>query len=271
MQVDVDGRRVFVATGGRPHAADAPLAVFLHGAGMDHSVWALQAREFACHGHNVAAVDLPGHGRSEGPPLPTIEALADWTLALVRRLGGKALLVGHSMGSLAALEAAARAPDEVAGLALVGTATKMPVHPSLLAAAAANHPDAVAMVSLWGLGPEATLGGCEAPGLWMLGGAERLLMNAPPGVLGVDLAACNAYVNGLTAAARVTAPTLLVLGERDLMTPRASGEALGKAIAGARVVVVPGAGHMLMAERPEELLAALQGLGKARAELYGRE
>ncbi len=265
MQVDVDGRSVFVATGGRPHSAAAPLAVFLHGAGMDHSVWALQARAFAHHGHNVAAVDLPGHGRSAGPPLPTIEAVAEWTLALVRGLSGKALIIGHSMGSLAALEAAARAPDVVAGLGLIGTAAKMPVHPSLLAAAAANHPDAVAMVSLWGLGPEAALGGAETPGLWMLGGVQRLLRNAPPGALGVDLAACNAYANGMAAAAKVRAPTLLVLGERDLMTPRASGEVLGKAIAGARVVVLPGAGHMLPAERPEELLAALAGLGRSDA------
>jgi pimeloyl-ACP methyl ester carboxylesterase len=232
---------------------------------MDHSVWALQARAFAHHGHNVAAVDLPGHGASEGPPLATIEALADWTLALVHRLGGKALLVGHSMGSLAALEAAASDPGAVAGLGLVATAARMPVHTNLLEAAAANHPDAVAMVSLWGLGPEAALGGAETPGLWMLGGARRVLMNAPPGALGVDLAACNAYANGLVAAAKVKAPTVLVLGERDLMTPRAAGEALGKAIAGARVVVVPGAGHMLQAERPEELLAALALFARTRA------
>ena len=261
MRVDLDGRQVFVATGGRAHDSDGPLVVFLHGAGMDHSVWALQARWFAHHGYRAAAVDLPGHGGSEGPPLASIEALAAWTLGLVKRLGGgKALIIGHSMGSLAALEAAALGPDQVAGLALIGTAAAMPVHPTLLAAAAANDPDAVAMVSLWGLGPEATLGGSETPGLWMLGGAQRLLTNAAPGVLGVDLSACNAYKNGRAAAAKVAQPALLVLGERDLMTPRAAGEALGKAIAGARVVVVPGAGHLLPAERPEELLAALRSL-----------
>ncbi len=120
------------------------------------------------------------------------------------------------------------------------------------------------MVSLWGLGPEAALGGSETPGLWMLGGAERLLKNAAPGVLGVDLAACNAYSGGLAAAAKVVAPTLLVLGERDLMTPRAAGEALGRAIAGSRAVSVPGAGHLLPAERPEELLAALRTLTPAK-------
>lgn len=265
MRVDLDGGQAFIATGGRAHDANAPLAVFLHGAGMDHSVWALQARWFAHHGHNVAAVDLPGHGGSAGLPLASIEKLAVWTLSLVKRIGGrKALLIGHSMGSLVALEAAALGADQVAGLALIGAAAAMPVHPRLLAAAAANDPDAIAMVSLWGLGPEAALGGSETPGLWMLGGAERLLKNAAPGVLGVDLAACNAYSGGLAAAAKVVAPTLLVLGERDLMTPRAAGEALGRAIAGSRAVSVPGAGHLLPAERPEELLAALRTLTPAK-------
>ncbi len=262
MQVDLDGRRVFLATGGRAHEPGRPLVVFLHGAGMDRSVWALHARWFASHGHNVAAVDLPGHGASEGPPLASIEALARWTLALVARLGvDRALLVGHSMGSLAALAAAALDPERVAALGLVGTAATMPVHLNLLSAATADNPDAIAMVSLWGLGPDATFGGSEAPGLWMLGGAQRLLNNAPPGVLGADLAACNAYQTGLADAAKVTAPTLLVLGERDLMTPLAAGEALGQAIAGARIVVLRGAGHLLPTERPEELLAALRNLG----------
>jgi pimeloyl-ACP methyl ester carboxylesterase len=266
MLVDLDGQRVFVATGGRAHEPEAPLAVFLHGAGMDHSVWALQARWFAHHGHRVAAVDLPGHGGSEGPPLPSIEALAAWTLTLVQRLGGgKTLLIGHSMGSLVALAAASLAPQQLGGLGLVGAAATMPVHPTLLAAAAANDPAAIAMVSLWGLGAEAALGGSETPGLWMLGGAERLLKSAPPGVLGVDLAACNAYCDGLAAAAKIVGPTLLVLGERDLMTPRVAGEALARAIAGARAVVVPGAGHLLPAERPNELLAALSTLSLRRA------
>jgi pimeloyl-ACP methyl ester carboxylesterase len=261
MQVDLDGRGVFVATGGRPHALDAPLAVFLHGAAMDHSVWALQARWFAHHGYRAAAVDLPGHGRSDGPALASIEALAVWTLALVGRLAdGKALLIGHSMGSLVALAAAALGPRQVAGLALIGAAAAIPVHPALLAAAATDDPAAIAMLSLWGLGAEATLGGGETPGLWMLGGVERLLKNAPPGVLDVDLKACNDYRGGLAAAAKVSVPTLLVLGERDLMTPCAAGKALAAAIAGARVVVAPGAGHLLPTERPEELVDALRSL-----------
>ena len=157
--MQIDRRRtpsVFVATGGRAPDAGAPLVVFLHGAGMDHSVWALQSRWFAHHGRSVLAVDLPGHGGSEGPALASIEALADWTAGALERLGGgKALLVGHSMGSLVALEAAARRPDRVAAIGLIGTAATMPVHPTLLAAAAVKIRPRSPWSRSGGLGPEA--------------------------------------------------------------------------------------------------------------------
>ena len=132
------------------------------------------------------------------------------------------------------METAARHPELVARLALIGVAAKMPVHPDLLAAAKANAPLAVDMVSLWGLGAAATLGGSPAPGLWMLGGAARLLERAAPGVLHADLAACNAYRSADEAARKVVCPTTLILGERDLMTPLKSGKALAALIAGAR-------------------------------------
>ena len=142
-------------------------------------------------------------------------------------------------------------------MALIGVAGKMPVHPELLAAAKANSHAAVDMVSLWSLGAPATLGGSKAPGLWMLGGTERLLEKAAPGVLHAELAACNAYQGAAEAAAKVTCPTTLILGERDLMTSAKAGRALAGLIAGARTIVLPGAGHMLMAERPDETLDAL--------------
>ncbi len=160
MRLELDGRQVFAATGGKAHGPGQKLIVFLHGAGMDHSVWALQSRWFAHHGASVLAVDLPGHGGSAGPALTDIGALADWTARLIGAVGAeRAMLVGHSMGALIALETAARHPELVAGMALIGAAAKMPVHPDLLAAAKANSHVAVDMVSLWSLGAPATLGG----------------------------------------------------------------------------------------------------------------
>lgn len=260
MDIELDGRTVFAGTGGKAHAPGQRLLVFLHGAGMDHSVWALQSRWFAHHGANVLAVDLPGHGRSPGPPLTEIAALADWTARLIGAAGAEsAALVGHSMGALIALETAARRPVLVERLALVNAAAKMPVHPDLLAKARANSHIAVDMVSLWGLGAAATLGGNQTPGLWMLGGAERLLEQAAPGVLYADLAACNAYLAGAAAAAKVTSPTTLILGERDMMTPLKAGRALAALIAGARTEVLAGAGHLATIERPDATLDALSG------------
>jgi pimeloyl-ACP methyl ester carboxylesterase len=259
MQLSVNGVDTFVATGGRPFDSSVPAVVMLHGAGLDHSAWALHSRWFAHHGYSVLAPDLPGHGRSSGKPLPTVADMADWTAALLDAAGApKARLVGHSMGSLIALETSARHPAKVSGLSLIGTAAAMTVGPDLLKAAEANDPAAIDMVSIWGLGFAAELGGSLAPGLWMHGGAQRVLQQCRPGVLFSDLSACNSYQNALAAAAQVTVPTTIILGERDMMTPAKAGKVLAAAVPNARMVVLSGAGHMMMSERPDELLAALK-------------
>jgi pimeloyl-ACP methyl ester carboxylesterase len=259
MKLSVNGAEVFAATGGRDFDRSLPAVVFIHGAGFDHSAWALHTRWFAHHGFSVLAPDLPGHGRSAGPSLGSIADMADWTAALLAAAGApKAHLIGHSMGSLVALETAARHPDRVYALSLIGTAATMTVGPDLLNAAEANEQDALDMVSIWGLGFKAELGGSLAPGLWMHGGAQAVLKTCEPGVLFRDLSACNSYANALAAAATVKVPTTLILGDRDMMTPAKAGKALAAAIPHAKTVVVPGAGHMIMAERPAELLAALK-------------
>jgi pimeloyl-ACP methyl ester carboxylesterase len=258
MNLSVNGKDVFVATGGRDYDATLPAVVLIHGAGFDHSTWALHSRWFAHHGFAVLAPDLPGHGRSQGPALTTIAEMANWTAALLDAAkAAKAHLIGHSMGSLIALETAARHPERVSALSLIGTAATMTVGPDLLKAAEANDQAAIDMVSIWGLGHDAGIGGSLAPGMWMHGGAQRVLKHCAPGVLFSDLNACNSYSDALAAAAKVTVPTTLILGEKDMMTPVKAGRALAAAIANARTVVLKGAGHMMMSERPDELLAAL--------------
>ena len=259
MRLVVAGSDVFAATGGRDFDPALPAIVFLHGAGFDHSVWALLARAFASHGFAVLAPDLPGHGRSAGPPLSSIAALADWTAALIDAAGlRQARLIGHSMGSLVALETAARHPQKVTALGLLATAAPMRVSDDLLNAARANDHTAIDMIDIWGHGYRASLGGSEAPGLWMLGGGERVLERAHAGVLFADLSACNDYRNALAAAAKVSVPSVVILGSRDLMTPIKSGKAVAAAIPNCRLTVLDSAGHMLMSERPEEVLAALR-------------
>jgi pimeloyl-ACP methyl ester carboxylesterase len=258
MQLAVNGLDTFVATGGKDFDASLPTVVLLHGAGFDHSAWALHSRWFAHHGYNVLAPDLPGHGRTSGAPLTTIADMAEWTAALIDAAGAaKARLVGHSMGSLIALETAARHPAKVSALSLIGTAATMTVGPDLLKAAEANDHAAIDMVSIWGLGFQAELGGSLAPGLWMHSGAQRVLERCRPGVLFNDLSACNSYQNALAAAAQIKVPTTFILGERDMMTPAKAGKTLAAALPNSRTVVLRGAGHMMMAEQPDELLAAL--------------
>src|SRR3954463_13423426 len=158
MQLSVNAMETFVATGGRDFDLSQPAIVLLHGAGFDHTTWALHSRWFAHHGFGVLAPDLPGHGRSSGTPLSSIAEMADWTAALLDAVGAaKARLVGHSMGSLIALETAARRPEKFSALDRIGPAATMTVGPDLLKAAAANDPSAVHMVSVWGLGPSAEL------------------------------------------------------------------------------------------------------------------
>jgi pimeloyl-ACP methyl ester carboxylesterase len=259
MQLSVNGMDTFIATGGREFDASQPTIVFLHGAGFDHTTWALHSRWFAHHGYGVLAPDLPGHGRSSGAPLPAIADMADWTASLLDAAGAAtARLVGHSMGSLIALETAARHPAKVSALSLIGTAATMTVGPDLLQAAEAGDHAAIDMVSIWGLGHQAELGGSLAPGLWMHSGAQRVLESGRAGVLFNDLSACNAYHGALAAAAKVAVPVTLILGERDMMTPAKAGKALAAALPGSRTIVLRGAGHMMMVERPDELLAALQ-------------
>src|ERR1700751_4039651 len=260
MRIQVNGGDAFVATGGKNFDSSRPLMVFLHGAGMDHSVWALLARAFAHHGCAVLAPDFPGHGRSAGAPLTSIAALADWTAALIDAAGAKAArLVGHSMGSLVALETAAGHPGKVTGLGLISTTAAMRVSDDLLNAAKTDDHGAVDMIAIWGEGYRATLGGSQAPGLWMLGGAERLLQGALPGAIFADLSACNAYQDALSAAAKIDVPSIIIQGSHDLMTPAKGGKALAAAIPNCRLVLIEGAGHMLMSERPDDVLAALRG------------
>ncbi|MCL4799630.1 MAG: alpha/beta hydrolase [Burkholderiales bacterium] len=259
MDLDVDGKRVFAYTGGRRFDPGLPCVVFVHGAEIDHFVWLLQSRYLAHHGYAVLAVDLPGHGRSEGPPLARIEAIADWLPALLDAARiERAHLVGHSMGSLAVLECAARHPGRVASIALLGAAFPMRVSQELLDATRVDEPAAHDMINIWSHGAYAHYPSNPGPGFWVIGENLRLMQRQRPGVLHVDFAACNDYAGGLEAAARVRCPALVLVARRDAMTPGRAAQALIQAVQGARVVEIAASGHAMMAEKPDEVLDALR-------------
>ena len=258
MRFEVDGRSSYAYTGSRPFVAGRPAVAFIHGGGLDHSVWIHQSRYFAHHGFNAVALDLPGHGRSEGDPLGTITEMAHWTIRAADALGLERLYVaGHSMGSLVALEATSLHADRVDAAALVGCAVPMAVTDALLDAAKANDHAAFDMITLWGHRMGAQIGGNPSPGMWMTGGAVRLLERSGPGVLHNDLNACNEYRHGLDTAARITCPVHLLIGREDMMAPPRATRELVAALSVVRVVELSDCGHMLMAEQPDAVRDAL--------------
>jgi pimeloyl-ACP methyl ester carboxylesterase len=258
MELQVDGKKVFAATGGKSFAADQPVVIFIHGAGMDHTVWALQTRWFAWHGYSVLAIDLPGHGKSAGPALESIEEIGGWLVRLIEAAGASDVaLVGHSMGSLAALAATSKCGGRVSKLALLGVGTKMPVHPDLLAATKSNDPSAWDLIVSWGFGKPAHFGANRAPGIWMQGGGRSLLAAGRDDVLGIDMAACDSYKDAVSAAGNVTCPVLVMIGERDQMTPPKAAVPLLEVLTNSQTVQIDNAGHMMMVEKPDEVLDAL--------------
>lgn len=258
MQLDIDGEKVFAATGGRPIDPDKETVLFIHGVGQDHTIWVLPIRYFARHDRNVLAVDLPGHGRSSGTPLPTIEAMADWVIAVLEAAGvSRAALVGHSMGSLVALDTAGRHPERVRAVVMIGISVPLRVADPLMSGAEADDQTAVDMLTYWGHSDSAKLGGSPTPGIWMAGASSRLWERAAPGVLHSDLQACDSYDSGLERAAQLRCPALLLLGEKDRMTPVRGAEAIREVIPDQNTVVFPGAGHPLLLERSDQVLDEL--------------
>ena len=259
MKLQVRGAETFATTGGRPFVPEQPTIVFVHGGGMNRIVWYLQTRYFAHHGHSVLAVDLPGHGRSQGTFLGSIEELADWIPDLLDSAGvGKAALVGHSMGALISLESAARHPDRVSKLALLGVAPKMPVHPDLLKAANADDPLAYDLMMDWGTGPMGHFGRHPVPGISLICGGQKLLGMENSGVLGNDLELCNDYQSGMGTATKVGCSTLIVIGSEDRMTPPKQGRNLAAAIPNVKTQLIQDCGHMIMLEKSDQTLQALK-------------
>lgn len=264
MIITVKNTEIFINTGGQEFDASKPTVILVHGAGMDHSVWGQQTRYIAHHGFNALAVDLPGHGRSGGLALANIQALADFLGDLIDELAcDQATLIGHSMGALSSLEAAASHSDKICGLVLCGAAASMPVHPVLLERAAANDIDAAKLIASWGHGSGSHKGGNVMNGVWMIGAAIRLIDRSSAGVLSIDLVACNDYSTAVEAAAKVDCPTMLLLATEDKMAPVRAATPLLEALTTASQVIIPGSGHMMMIEAPDATRDHLMNFLKA--------
>ena len=258
MRLLVDGTEVFIGQGSGHGEGRAIL--FLHGAGMDHTVWTLPARHFARHGYRVIAPDLPAHGRSGGAALTSIDAMASWSWRLLDAMGvGEAVLFGHSMGSLVVSQMASHHPDRVLALGLLGASQPMRVSDPLRNAAADDHPAAFDMANTWSHSARGRLGSNPVPGIWLLASARRLLDRNMPGVYAADLNACNAF-EPLATASTLAAPVMVLAGESDQMTPLKAGLAVAGRFADCVVERLPGSGHSMLGEKPNEVLDAMIAL-----------
>jgi pimeloyl-ACP methyl ester carboxylesterase len=242
---------MFAYSAGRAFDKAKPTMVFVHGAGLDHSLFGLQSRYFAYHGWNVLAFDLPGHGRSPGPAVASIAGMAASLCEAIQ--SEKFSIVGHSMGALVALECAARAPARVQRIAMIGVAYPMKVGEAFLDAAKRDSYDAFDMETIWAHAARVPLGGNPSPGMWMYGDMQARLERLAPGVLYRDLKACNDYV----FEGSVTCPALFILGKHDVMTPPRAATALREKISSGKTVLVDSSGHSPMAEAPDATLDAL--------------
>ena len=267
MELLVNGAKTYGYTGGKPFDAAQPTVVFIHGVLNDHSVWILQSRYLAHHGWNVLAVDLPGHCRSAGEAPSSVEEAAQFIAALLDAAGvQRAALVGHSWGSLIAMEAASHLKDRISHLVLVGTAFPMKVSPALLDSSLNTPMQALALVNVFSRSTLAPPPSALGPGTWVYGasmalGRRVLASNRQVNVFHRGFAACDRYANGEVAMAQITCPVLFVLGEQDQMTqPKAAqgliktARASGKSV---QVAYLP-VGHHQMTEAPDATLFAIR-------------
>lgn len=267
MHLQVNGHEAYCYTGGKPFDAARPTVVFIHGVLHDHSVWVLQTRYLAHHGWNVLAVDLPGHGRSRGEAPSSVEEAAGFIAALLDAAGvQRAALVGHSWGSLIALEAASRLKERVTHLVLVGIAYPMKVSQALLEASLNEPEKAIHMINVFSRSTLAPPPSSLGPGTWVWGSnvalnRRVLASNRSTNVLHRGFKACDSYANGEAAIAAVACPVLFVLGAQDQMTqPKAAQGLIDRARDGGRsvkVVKLP-VGHHQMSEAPEATLFAIR-------------
>jgi pimeloyl-ACP methyl ester carboxylesterase len=257
MELLIDGHDVFVHTGGVSFDPTLPVVVLVHGAGQDHSHFRFHTRALAHGGTGVLAVDLPGHGRSGGPVLASVPEMASWVIRLLDAVGvDRAVVVGHSMGSLIAIETAAAHPERVAGIVLTGSAGAMAVHPDLQEAANQGRHLAVELISGWVHTGADRYGHHPQPGSWTRGLTERLAERELERSLGLDLAACSSY-QAVERAAEVTAPATVVIGLADVMTNPRAGRVLVDALPAVDVVELPGSGHNMVMDRPSEVRSAI--------------
>jgi pimeloyl-ACP methyl ester carboxylesterase len=259
MYFEVNGKQAFATTGGKVFNNQLPTVIFLHGSGLDHTFWGLQSRFFAFRRYSVLVLDYPGHTNSEGPPLASIEDIADWVHDVVEVLDVNNIsLVAHSQGCLVALEYASRYKDRLKSVSFIASGLATPVNDALIDAAENNPEAAIAMMLSWGFGPAGHLHQGPIPGNSMLAGGRKVMRGNVPNELATDLRACNAYQNGKQAAAAIDCPRQVILAGKDRMAPRKAGMELVEHLNEPELHIIEESGHMVPQEAPDQCRTLLR-------------
>jgi pimeloyl-ACP methyl ester carboxylesterase len=223
--------------------------VLIHGAGGNHLYWPPEIRRL--RGFRVFALDLPGHGKSEGPGEQSIQSYQDTFLRWLDFLGlQKIILVGHSMGGAIALRCASLHPERVLGLGLISTGARLKVHPSLLESTAGrgSQETAVEFIIRHSFSDQAN------PRL--VTQAAQRFKETRPSVLHGDFLACDAF-DMRQDLGTLPMQTLVLCGDQDRMTPLRFSQYLARQLPNADLEVIREAGHMVILEKPREVAARL--------------
>ncbi len=242
----VAGENVFYAQ--RSTSRTERSMVFIHGAGGTHRHWGYQVQ--AVPGTNLYAPDLPGHGRSGGEARTSIAGYSEFLSDLLEALGlTRTTLVGHSMGGAIAQDLALNHASKVDGLILVGTGARLRVLPSILEGLPNNFQSTVEMILRYAYSDKASQELVDV-------GRQEWLAN-PPEVLHGDFLACDSF-DVMGRLGEIRCPTLLICGEEDQLTPPKYSHFLQERIADATLIIIPGAGHMVMLEQPEQVSCTVE-------------
>ena len=237
-----------MSTSGKDIDKNKSTILLIHGSGLTHIVWSLHEQFYVSQGFNVLSVDLPGHGNSEGPSLDSIEAISDWIKSLMKKIDiSKIIIIGHSQGSLVAIDFSSRYPELTEKIILVAGSNKMPVNQDLIDLAEAGDEKAVLLMMKWGYeGSKAFIGG--NPVKKIVNSARDIRE-----VLAVDLKACNNYKNGEEAIKNINCPTLCIFGDLDKMVPVKVGLKMSEQIKNSETKIISDCGHMIIFEKAFEM------------------
>lgn len=247
-EATVNGRRLFYWGNDGGFSADRKTIIFIHGSGGSHEDWNNQILALK-NDFNIAAIDLPGHGQSEGNGESEVFAYVEIIEKFLKTAGiRKPVLVGHSLGAAICLGFALRYSDSAGAIVPVGGGVRMPVNPAILDGLRNNTAETIAMIAKFSI--TKTNREKYAPFL------AEAISRVNPEIIHGDFTACN-RLDITEEILRITVPTLIICGKEDKMTPPVLSEYLRDNIPGAKLSVIPEAGHFVMLENPDDFNTTL--------------